>query len=96
MLIVCDCWAWCGQCVCHIESPATKPQLYGQLIHDRGSEHKQRAKDSYKLSLNKLIQYMLLGKLDRYRQKNEPRSHSYTHTIINWKLIKDLSVRHEP
>ena len=36
---------------------------------------------------------MVLGKLDRYIQKNETRQPSYTTHRINSKWIKDLNVR---
>ena len=36
---------------------------------------------------------MVLGKLDRYIQKNETRPPSYTTHRINSKWIKDLNVR---
>ena len=38
---------------------------------------------------------MVLGKLDRYTQKNETRSPSYTTNRINSKEIKGLNVRPE-
>ena len=38
---------------------------------------------------------MMLGKLDRYMQKNETRTPSYPHTRINSKQIKALNDRPE-
>ena len=36
------------------------------------------------------LQYMVLGKLDSYMQKNGVRTFSHTITKINFKWIKDL------
>ena len=38
---------------------------------------------------------MVLGKLDRYMQKNEIRTLPNTYTRVNSKWIKDLNVRPE-
>ena len=40
------------------------PQLYGQLIFKKGGKNMQWKKESF--------QQMALGKLDSYRQNNEP------------------------
>ena len=62
------------------------PCTYGYLIFDREGKNIQWD----------ILQYVLLGKLDSYMQKNEIRTLSKTlHTKINSKWIKELNVRPE-
>ena len=66
------------------ESPEINPQLYSQLIFDRGSKHIQQAKDS-------LFNKWCWEKLDGYMQKNETRPPSYTIRKKNLKMVKGLN-----